>query len=440
MRERLDYYNTRFDFWQQAGYWAIIRSIEDLKTNPYCFQIEALDRRSVEISWDGNFAESWSWLVRQTFQLDLERGVLFNPWTSNLLWGVSVVNTILDCPPTRPNDGGISLEYASNATGSLRIGSLKLKSIVQHGFPSRIESSFNKGRLVDVPGWLMPNSRAGMLQEGIDFALTSLFAPLSCPIFQGYDSKDRYIAVPIFKTTQPVFRYPSITDWYVGSDIDAAIAAIDILGVESLAGVKVYAYRKKQPNRPIKIQGITEVWIDDRTIEAVSLRKRFPNEFVNADGHPPFVSNNRLRPLILENCLNDRPLYYRLGDELDFRDLAKNKSAIQELFFPDSTKHQFEAEALKPVPILDPEDQPLFDRYLWRFRPSCGWFRRFREGGRHKTRYLHREILNLTLGQQDMQVRFVDNNKSNCRRDNLEIVTMSEKGKNGAAAQGKRVK
>ena len=73
--------------------------------------------------------------------------------------------------------------------------------------------------------------------------------------------------------------------------------------------------------------------------------------------------------------------------------------------------------------LVDAEDQPHL-AFRWRVSAN-GWVRRYREGGKQKAVYLHREILGLT-GDQSVQVLFRNKNCLDCRRVNLKAVTMSE--------------
>jgi hypothetical protein len=78
----------------------------------------------------------------------------------------------------------------------------------------------------------------------------------------------------------------------------------------------------------------------------------------------------------------------------------------------------------KPFPMVDPEDQH-FLKHKW--RPTTnGWVRRYRKpDGTQPAIYLHREILGIT-GNQSIQVIFKNENRLDCRRSNMQALTMSE--------------
>jgi hypothetical protein len=78
----------------------------------------------------------------------------------------------------------------------------------------------------------------------------------------------------------------------------------------------------------------------------------------------------------------------------------------------------------KPAtPLVDPQDKH-FLQHKWRLTEN-GWVRRIREKGKQKALYLHREILNVS-GDQGSPVVFDNGNKADCRRRNLQVISMSE--------------
>lgn len=70
----------------------------------------------------------------------------------------------------------------------------------------------------------------------------------------------------------------------------------------------------------------------------------------------------------------------------------------------------------------------LRDRWSGNFAHSCQptlLHFDFKENGKQKAVYLHREILRI-IGNQSLQVVFKNGNRLDCRRKNLEALTMSE--------------
>jgi len=71
----------------------------------------------------------------------------------------------------------------------------------------------------------------------------------------------------------------------------------------------------------------------------------------------------------------------------------------------------------KKLPKVDAQDQHFLSQD-WRWGDN-GWY----FSTRANTRYLHREILGVS-GDSDIMVRFKNGDKSDCRRQNLESVSM----------------
>lgn len=78
----------------------------------------------------------------------------------------------------------------------------------------------------------------------------------------------------------------------------------------------------------------------------------------------------------------------------------------------------------RTYPLVDAQDQPLADSVKWRASPN-GWVNRRRVNGKQIAIYLHREILKVT-GNQSYQTIFRNGDRLDCRRKNMQLLTMSE--------------
>lgn len=404
-------YDPSFDFWQQSGVVGLKLAIASLTENPYKFTAK-VEEYKLQVSWEGNDFQAWDWLLGETFRLS--NGIIATPF-SNPYTHLGMLDTLLQIPKTRPTDGQSELTLFENSQGKISRPTLLLKSYIHQGFGKKLWSQ----KRFSTPSWLMPNSVVDP-QINIDRqgAIACLFAPLTTCFFEiSFEKKG--LIIPIFSDLAGEIIKPELTDYFADNLHDAACRTL--LLNPRLIGVTGYTYRKKQANRPPKIVERVEVWRKELDWDAIaSAYESLPTKLIEPADKPPFVARSQLRGAIVENIVQGHPAYHELINKVDLRQLGYQRQGIRELFFGKG-----DSPVAADTPLVDDCDRHLLDSYRWRKGKDCGWFRRYREGGKQKTVYLHRQILGIT-GNQSWQVVFHDGNKSNCRRENLEMLTMSE--------------